>query len=134
MSFLTIERLTKTYDQIVAVGGISLDIEQGEFISLLGPSGCGKTTTLQMIAGFVEVTSGRIILEGRDLAEVPPAKRGLGMVFQSYALFPHMSAAPSAIARWPPPCSSSASPPWRTAIPGVCRAGSSSAWRWPGRW
>ncbi|WP_427025582.1 ABC transporter ATP-binding protein [Aureimonas ureilytica] len=93
MSFLTIERLTKTYDQIVAVGGISLDIEQGEFISLLGPSGCGKTTTLQMIAGFVEVTSGRIVLEGRDLAEVPPAKRGLGMVFQSYALFPHMTVA-----------------------------------------
>ncbi len=93
MSFLKIERLTKTYDQIVAVGGISLDIERGEFVSLLGPSGCGKTTTLQMIAGFVEVTSGRIVLDGRDLAEVPPAKRGLGMVFQSYALFPHMTVA-----------------------------------------
>ena len=93
MSFLKIERLTKTYDHLTAVNGISLDIDRGEFISLLGPSGCGKTTTLQMIAGFVEVTSGRIVLDGRDLAEVPPAKRGLGMVFQSYALFPHMTVA-----------------------------------------
>ncbi|MFD2237143.1 ABC transporter ATP-binding protein [Aureimonas populi] len=93
MSFLTIERLTKTYDQITAVDAISLDIERGEFVSLLGPSGCGKTTTLQMIAGFVEVTSGRILLNGRDLSQVPPAERGLGIVFQSYALFPHMTVA-----------------------------------------
>ncbi|MBS9719552.1 ABC transporter ATP-binding protein [Tianweitania sp. BSSL-BM11] len=93
MSFLKIERLTKRYDHITAVDGISLEIERGEFISLLGPSGCGKTTTLQMIAGFTDVTSGRIVLDGRDLAEVPPAKRGLGLVFQSYALFPHMTVA-----------------------------------------
>ncbi|MCQ8780658.1 ABC transporter ATP-binding protein [Mangrovibrevibacter kandeliae] len=93
MSFLTIERLTKVYDSITAVDGISLDIERGEFVSLLGPSGCGKTTTLQMIAGFVDVTSGRILLEGQDLARVHPARRGLGIVFQSYALFPHMTVA-----------------------------------------
>ncbi|MGQ4274075.1 ABC transporter ATP-binding protein [Terrihabitans sp. B22-R8] len=93
MSFLSLDRLTKSFDGHLAVDGISLDVERGEFISLLGPSGCGKTTTLQMIAGFVEVTSGRILLEGRDLAKIPPAKRGLGIVFQSYALFPHMTAA-----------------------------------------
>ena len=68
-------------------------VEKGEFVSLLGPSGCGKTTTLQMIAGFVEPTSGAIRLEGRDLLAVKPAKRGLGIVFQSYALFPHMTVA-----------------------------------------
>jgi len=71
----------------------SLAVEKGEFISLLGPSGCGKTTTLQMIAGFVEPSGGAIRLEGRDLRAVKPAKRGLGIVFQSYALFPHMTVA-----------------------------------------
>ncbi|TMH04474.1 MAG: ATP-binding cassette domain-containing protein, partial [Betaproteobacteria bacterium] len=64
---------------------------KGEFVSLLGPSGCGKTTTLQMIAGFVDVTSGRIALGGRDITHAKPNTRGLGVVFQSYALFPHMS-------------------------------------------
>ncbi|MEH6717793.1 MAG: ABC transporter ATP-binding protein [Aurantimonas endophytica] len=93
MSFLKIVGLTKAYDKLIAVDGISLDIERGEFVSLLGPSGCGKTTTLQMIAGFVDVTSGHILLDGRDLAHVTPAKRGLGIVFQSYALFPHMTVA-----------------------------------------
>lgn len=93
MSFLKIIGLTKAYEKLIAVDGISLDIERGEFVSLLGPSGCGKTTTLQMIAGFVDVTSGQILLDGRDLAHVTPAKRGLGIVFQSYALFPHMTVA-----------------------------------------
>ncbi|KHJ53172.1 ABC transporter ATP-binding protein [Aureimonas sp. OT7] len=93
MSFLVLERLTKIYDGVTAVDGISLSVERGEFVSLLGPSGCGKTTTLQMIAGFVDVTSGRIMLEGRDLSQVPPDRRGLGIVFQSYALFPHMTVA-----------------------------------------
>ena len=77
----------------VAVDGLSLGVEKGEFVSLLGPSGCGKTTTLQMIAGFVEPSGGAIRLEGRDLLAVKPAKRGLGIVFQSYALFPHMTVA-----------------------------------------
>ena len=93
MSFLVLERLTKIYDGVTAVDGISLSVERGEFVSLLGPSGCGKTTTLQMIAGFVDLTSGRIMLEGRDLSQVPPDRRGLGIVFQSYALFPHMTVA-----------------------------------------
>jgi putative spermidine/putrescine transport system ATP-binding protein len=78
---------------VIAVDRLSLSVERGEFVSLLGPSGCGKTTTLQMIAGFVEPTDGRIILDGGDLLAVRPNKRGLGIVFQSYALFPHMTAA-----------------------------------------
>jgi len=91
MSFLVLESLTKRFGTHVAVDGLSLGVEKGEFVSLLGPSGCGKTTTLQMIAGFVEPTSGAIRIEGRDLLAVKPAKRGLGIVFQSYALFPHMT-------------------------------------------
>ena len=91
MAFLELENLTKRFGQQTAVDGLWLGVEKGEFISLLGPSGCGKTTTLQMIAGFVEPTSGAIRLEERDLLAVKPARRGLGVVFQSYALFPHMT-------------------------------------------
>ncbi len=93
MAFLTLDRLTKHFGSHAAVDGQSLEVEKGEFVSLLGPSGCGKTTTLQMIAGFVEPSGGAIRIEGRDLLAVKPAKRGLGIVFQSYALFPHMSVA-----------------------------------------
>jgi putative spermidine/putrescine transport system ATP-binding protein len=93
MAFLTLDRLTKHFGSHAAVDGLTLSVEKGEFVSLLGPSGCGKTTTLQMIAGFVEPSGGAIRLEGRDLLAVKPAKRGLGIVFQSYALFPHMSVA-----------------------------------------
>ncbi|MBL8344398.1 MAG: ABC transporter ATP-binding protein [Rubrivivax sp.] len=93
MSFLVLDKLTKRYEQSVAVDSLSLAVERGEFIALLGPSGCGKTTTLQMIAGFVEPSAGRIVLDGKDLARTKPSQRGLGIVFQSYALFPHMTAA-----------------------------------------
>ncbi|TAJ42231.1 MAG: ABC transporter ATP-binding protein [Reyranella sp.] len=93
MAFLSLEGLTKKFGAHLAVDGLSLDVEKGEFIALLGPSGCGKTTTLQMIAGFVDPTAGAIRLEGRDLLAIKPAKRGLGIVFQSYALFPHMTVA-----------------------------------------
>ena len=93
MSVLHLHRVSKRFGDHVAVDDLTLSVDRGEFISLLGPSGCGKTTTLQMIAGFVELTSGSIRLEGRDLVSVKPAKRGLGIVFQSYALFPHMTAA-----------------------------------------
>ena len=93
MSFLVLERLSKRFGTHLAVDALSLGVEKGEFVSLLGPSGCGKTTTLQMIAGFVEPTGGAIHLEGRDLLAVKPARRGLGIVFQSYALFPHMTVA-----------------------------------------
>ncbi len=93
MAFLELERLTKSFGAHNAVDGLTLSVEQGEFLALLGPSGCGKTTTLQMIAGFVEPTSGSIRLGGKDLLAIKPAKRGLGIVFQSYALFPHMTVA-----------------------------------------
>ena len=93
MSGLVLDQLTKRFGEHLAVDGLSLTVEKGEFVSLLGPSGCGKTTTLQMIAGFVEATSGRITLEGRDLLTMKPSQRGLGIVFQSYALFPHLTAA-----------------------------------------
>ena len=91
MTFLSLKSLTKHFDEFVAVESLDLDIERGEFISLLGPSGCGKTTTLQMIAGFVSPTRGAIVLEGKDITSLRPEKRGMGVVFQSYALFPHMT-------------------------------------------
>src|SRR5450830_1225059 len=91
MSFLKLENLSKRYGDFTAVENLDLSVEQGEFVSLLGPSGCGKTTTLQMIAGFVEASAGRILLNGRDITDEKPNRRGLGIVFQSYALFPHMT-------------------------------------------
>ncbi|MBN1083726.1 ABC transporter ATP-binding protein [Pseudomonas sp. 1079] len=91
MAFLQLKALSKRYGAVDAVVATDLAVEQGEFVSLLGPSGCGKTTTLQMIAGFVDVSGGQILLDGRDITHAKPASRGLGVVFQSYALFPHMS-------------------------------------------
>jgi putative spermidine/putrescine transport system ATP-binding protein len=93
MTFLTLDRLSKRYGNSFAVETVSLAVERGEFVSLLGPSGCGKTTTLQMIAGLVEPTQGSIILDGRDITHEAVNRRGLGIVFQSYALFPHMTVA-----------------------------------------
>jgi putative spermidine/putrescine transport system ATP-binding protein len=91
MAFLQLNALSKRYGAVDAVVATDLAVEKGEFVSLLGPSGCGKTTTLQMIAGFVDVSAGQILLDGRDITHAKPASRGLGEVFQSYALFPHMS-------------------------------------------
>ena len=93
MTFLKLEHLSKHYGDFTAVEDMHLDIAQGEFVSLLGPSGCGKTTTLQMIAGFVEPSQGQVILDGLDITALKPNQRGLGIVFQSYALFPHMTVA-----------------------------------------
>jgi len=91
---LEVERLTKVFDtpqgMITAVDNVSFTLSQGEFFTMLGPSGCGKTTTLRMIAGLERVTSGRIIFDGKDFTQFSPAQRNIGMVFQSYALFPHM--------------------------------------------
>jgi spermidine/putrescine transport system ATP-binding protein len=84
-------RLTKRFEDVVAVDDVSLDIDRGHFFALLGPSGCGKTTTLRMIGGFEEPTAGRIELGGVDVAPLPPYKRDVNTVFQSYALFPHLS-------------------------------------------
>ena len=91
VSFLSLLGVTKFYDQTCVVSDFNLDVQKGEFVSLLGPSGCGKTTTLQMIAGFVDVTAGEIRLDGADITHAKPNTRGLGIVFQSYALFPHMT-------------------------------------------
>ena len=91
MSFLRIEGLAKRFGDFVAVKDFHLDVERGEFVSLLGPSGCGKTTTLQMIAGFLDPSQGRIVLDGKDITQLRPEQRGMGVVFQSYALFPHMT-------------------------------------------
>ena len=91
MSFLELRGLTKRYDAVVAVHDFDLNVERGEFVSLLGPSGCGKTTMLQMVAGFVTPTQGSIRLDGNDITGIKPSRRGLGIVFQSYALFPHMT-------------------------------------------
>ena len=84
----------KTYDGLTrVVDRLDLDIERGEFLTLLGPSGSGKTTTLMMLAGFETPTEGEILLEGKPLSRLPPHRRAIGMVFQNYALFPHMSVA-----------------------------------------
>jgi putative spermidine/putrescine transport system ATP-binding protein len=86
-----LEGLTKLYGDVTAVAGIDLDIGRGEFFSLLGPSGSGKTTTLRMIAGFELPSSGRVLLDGRDVSQLPPYERDVNTVFQDYALFPHMT-------------------------------------------
>jgi putative spermidine/putrescine transport system ATP-binding protein len=91
--YLVLDGLAKRYGAHTAVEKIDLAVAKGEFVSLLGPSGCGKTTTLQMIAGFVEPSAGKVRLDGRDLTSLHPSKRELGIVFQSYALFPHCTAA-----------------------------------------
>jgi spermidine/putrescine ABC transporter ATP-binding subunit len=85
--------LEKRYDRVAAVAGISLDIRSGEFLTLLGPSGSGKTTTLMMIAGFETPTGGDIAIDGRSVVAMPPYRRNIGMVFQNYALFPHLTVA-----------------------------------------
>ncbi|CZR81019.1 Spermidine/putrescine import ATP-binding protein PotA [Clostridioides difficile] len=92
MSYLKINNVFKSYDQKRVLNNISLDIEEGEFLCLLGPSGCGKTTLLRIIAGLEDVNSGTIILQDKDITNLEPSKRGFGIVFQSYALFPNMTA------------------------------------------
>src|SRR5689334_2113402 len=82
--------ITKRYGEDRVVDAIEVAIEPGEFFSLLGPSGSGKTTTLMMVAGFAAVDEGRILLDGLDIADMPPQRRGFGMVFQNYAIFPHL--------------------------------------------
>jgi spermidine/putrescine transport system ATP-binding protein len=86
-----LERVTKQFGETVAVDDLSLDIAEGEFFSMLGPSGCGKTTTLRMIGGFEEPSYGTVYLAGRDVTDLPPYKRDVNTVFQSYALFPHLN-------------------------------------------
>jgi putative spermidine/putrescine transport system ATP-binding protein len=91
MSNVSLRHLVKRYGKISVVKDVSLEIAQGEFVSLLGPSGCGKTTILRMVAGLIEPSDGVITVGGRDITRLPPNKRNVGLVFQSYALFPHMT-------------------------------------------
>jgi iron(III) transport system ATP-binding protein len=91
MVSVTLEQVTKRFDRVIAVDRVSLDVKEGEFFFLLGPSGCGKTTLLRMIAGFYEPEGGRILFGDRDVTDVPPNERNTGMVFQNYALWPHMT-------------------------------------------
>src|SRR5438105_976298 len=88
---LVLERLEKRYGETTVVAALDLAVKQGEFIALLGPSGCGKTTTLRMTAGLVPTSGGRIVIGGEDVTRLPPYLRDIGLVFQNYALFPHMT-------------------------------------------
>ena len=95
--YLTLKNITKIFpprggaSEVTAVHNVNLEINKGELVTLLGPSGCGKTTTLRMIAGFEFPTSGEIILDGKPINSLPPHKRDMSMVFQSYAIFPHLT-------------------------------------------
>src|ERR1700710_2433583 len=91
MALFEIQNVTRRFGDSPAVDNVSIAIEAGEFFTLLGPSGCGKTTLLRMIAGFDLPDGGRIVLDGRDRADQPPEQRPVRTVFQSYALFPHMT-------------------------------------------
>jgi putative spermidine/putrescine transport system ATP-binding protein len=90
---LTLERITHRFGAATAVDGIDLEVRSGELIALLGPSGCGKTTLLRIIAGFLNPTTGRVLVDGEPVGHLPPHRRGIGIVFQNYALFPHMTVA-----------------------------------------
>ncbi|MEO7242423.1 MAG: ABC transporter ATP-binding protein [Variovorax sp.] len=90
---VSLQGVDKSYGDARVVDRLQLEVKQGEFLTLLGPSGCGKTTTLRMIAGFVRPTAGRVHIQGKDVTDVPPRDRNIGMVFQDYALFPHLTVA-----------------------------------------
>ena len=91
MARIVLEGVTKRFKGSVAVDHLDLEVEDGEFLVIVGPSGCGKTTTLRMLAGFDTPTSGSVVIGGRKVNDVPPKDRNLAMVFQNYALFPHMT-------------------------------------------
>jgi sn-glycerol 3-phosphate transport system ATP-binding protein len=93
MPSIVVNRISKVWGGTAAVEDVSFTVEAGDLVALLGPSGCGKSTTLRLIAGLDTPTAGRIVIAGRDVTDLPPAKRGIAMVFQSYALFPHLSVA-----------------------------------------
>src|SRR5262252_8424056 len=90
MADIVIDNVTKSFGSFVALERVDLEVSDGEFLALLGPSGCGKTTLLRIIAGLETQSSGRVLIGGRDVSDLPPRLRGLAMVFQNYAVFPHM--------------------------------------------
>ena len=91
MAHLELQDLTRRFEGLTALDRLSLEVAPGEILTLLGPSGCGKTTTIRLIAGFLKPTAGKILVNGRDIGPIPPERRNMGMVFQSYALFPHLN-------------------------------------------
>src|ERR1700746_3185247 len=91
MGQITLQNVQKAFGPVHIIKGANLDIADGSFVVFVGPSGCGKTTLLRLIAGLEDVTGGAIMIDGKNVVDTPPAKRGLSMVFQSYALYPHMS-------------------------------------------
>jgi len=93
MAYLELRELHRAFGPVVALKGINVELQQGEFLSLLGPSGCGKTTALRLVAGFDRPDAGEILVDGKDITRVSPSKRDMGMVFQAYSLFPNMTAA-----------------------------------------
>ena len=115
-ALLTIRNVEKHFNKYHAVDGISLDIQENEFFALLGPSGSGKTTLLRMLAGFETPTVGSILLDGKDISHIPPNHRPINLMFQSYALFPHMTVAQNIANR------------------NNFQAASANGWRSHGRW
>src|SRR5438067_12036179 len=92
MAYLELQNLHRDFGSVKALDGIEIELGEGEFLSLLGPSGCGKTTALRLVAGFDRPDAGRIVVDGKDITNVSPNKRDMGMVFQAYSLFPNMTA------------------------------------------
>src|SRR5205823_14956299 len=92
MAHVELNELRRRFGDFEALKGIDISLETGEFVSLLGPSGCGKTTALRLVAGFDRPTSGRVVVDGKDVSRVPPNRRNMGMVFQAYSLFPNLTA------------------------------------------
>ena len=117
---LTLDNITQRFNDFVAVHDINLDVAGGELVALLGPSGCGKSTLLRIMSGFIRQTEGRVLFDGEPVDHLTPSQRGVGIVFQNYALFPHMT--------------------WRTMSPMACRRTNGRArksarasprcWRW----